>query len=161
MLRGGIPLSIALITISGGFNSDVKEKLLEQIIRDEGIEYKPYRCTVDKITIGVGRNLDDVGINHDEAMMLLHSDITRCVDDLNSNVPLIVKLSEPRIAVLINMTFNLGITRLLKFKNMIAALEKGEYIIASKEMLDSKWARQVPNRARRLAIQMETGKWID
>lgn len=139
----------------------MKEKLTEQLLRDEGVEYKPYSCTADKLTIGVGRNLDDVGINHDEAMFMLNNDIARCVKEIDKNFPWSARLTDPREAALINMAFNLGITRLLKFKKMLAALEVGEYIVAAKEMLDSKWARQVPNRARRLAAQMETGKWVD
>ncbi len=137
------------------------EKLTSQLIRDEGVEYKPYKCTAGKNTIAVGRNLDDVGISHDEAMFMLANDIKRCTDEIDKNLPWAVNLSDAREAALINMAFNLGITRLLKFKRMLAALENGDYIKASKEMLDSQWARQVPNRAKRLATQMETGKWID
>ncbi len=139
----------------------MKEKLTQQLIRDEGVEYKPYQCTAGKNTIGVGRNLDDIGVSHEEAMLMLDSDIARCIDEVDKNMPWSVRLSDPREAALLNMAFNLGITRLLEFKKTLAALEVGEYITASKEMLDSKWARQVPKRARRLAAQMETGKWVD
>lgn len=139
----------------------MKEKLTEQLIRDEGVQYKPYTCTAGKLTIGIGRNIDDNGINHSEALLMLENDVTRCINEIDKNLPWVRKLNDQRSAALVNMAFNLGITRLLKFKKMLAALEVGEYITASNEMLDSKWARQVPKRARRLASQMEAGKWVD
>ena len=121
----------------------------------EGLKLTPYRCTADKLTIGVGRNLDDVGITQDEAEYLLDNDILRCCDDLDRNMSWWRDLSETRQRVLVDMVFNLGISRFMKFQNAIDALANGNYKGAAEEMLDSRWANQVGQRAMRLANAME------
>ena len=131
--------------------------LKEELIRDEGLRLKPYRDTVGKLTIGVGRNLDDVGITKDEAMHLLECDIRRVKDDLDHALSWWRGLDDVRQRVLVNMAFNLGITRLLGFKNTLAAIRAGNYVDAAKGMLDSKWAAQVGERATRLAAMMVEG----
>lgn len=127
--------------------------LLEQIKRHEGLRLKPYRDTVGKLTIGYGRNLDDVGITKAEAERMLLMDISRTEDEL-LQFDWYSDLEPHRQDVLVNMCFNMGLPTLLKFKNMIAALESGDYDKAADEMLDSKWARQVGGRAEELAEQM-------
>ena len=134
-----------------------RQLLKDELIRDEGLKLKPYRCTAGKLTIGVGRNLDDVGISASEAMMLLDHDIERVLAQLNMHLPWWHKLSENRARVLINMAFQLGINGLLKFKNTLTLIQAEKYQDAAKAMLDSKWAQQTPNRARRLAKMMEEG----
>jgi len=134
-------------------------ELIEQLKRHEGFRSKPYLCTAGKLTIGYGRNLDDVGISKTEAEQLLKNDIQKCIEQLHARFPVVERLDTVRFDCLINMCFNLGITRLSKFKKMWAALENNEYKRASEEMLDSKWARQVGVRAQELAYQMLTGKY--
>lgn len=124
--------------------------LEKALVRDEGLELKPYTDTVGKLTIGVGRNLDDNGITEDEAIYMLRGDIQRSRQEL-SKFHWWRNLDTERRDVLVNMHFNLGLPRLLTFKNMIAALEFGDYKTAADEMLDSKWADQVGERAVRLA----------
>jgi len=131
--------------------------LKDELIRDEGLKLKPYRCTAGKLTIGVGRNLDDVGISASEASMLLEHDINRVITQLNLHLPWWANLTEARQRVLVNMTFNLGIVGLLKFKNTLALIQAGKYQDAAKAMLQSKWASQVGERARRLAKMMGEG----
>ena len=131
--------------------------LKEELIRDEGLRLKPYRDTVGKLTIGVGRNLDDVGITKDEAMHLLECDIRRVKGDLDRAMPWWRELDEVRQRVIVNMAFNLGIARLMGFKNMLDAMRAGNYRDAAKEMLNSKWATQVGERAPRLAAMMRDG----
>ena len=130
-------------------------RLKEQLVRHEGLRLKAYRDTVDKLTIGVGRNLDDVGISETEAMFLLDSDIATVEKDLDRALPWWRGMSEERQLVLADMCFNLGISRLLGFKNTLAALQEGRYDEAAKEMLDSKWAQQVGKRAITLADMMK------
>jgi lysozyme len=132
-------------------------ELTEQLIRDEGIRLHPYRDTVGKLTIGIGRNLDDIGITREEAIMLLQNDIATAKDQLLLQLPWVMELDDARRDALINMTFNLGIGHLLGFKKFLAALRAGDYQVASQEMLDSTWAQQVGPRAHRLAVQIETG----
>ena len=134
-----------------------KQLMKDELIRDEGLKLKPYRCTAGKITIGVGRNLDDVGISAGEAMALLDHDIERVIIQLNYHFPWWSELSDARQRVLLNMAFNLGIEGLIKFRNTLALIQDGKYRDAAKAMLDSRWATQVGNRARRLAKMMEEG----
>ena len=135
----------------------LKHSLEDQLILHEGLKLKPYRCTAGKLTIGVGRNLDDKGISHDEAMYMLVNDI----DDVRNALERYewyTKLDAVRQKVMIDMAYNLGMAGLLKFRKMIAALELGDYQAAADQMLDSRWARQVKTRADRLAEMMRTGE---
>lgn len=136
-------------------------KLKSQLRRHEGLRLLPYECSAGKLTIGYGRNLEDKGISVEEAEQFLDADITDCIKDLERSVDFFGSLDEVRQDVLINMCFNLGIGRLLKFKNMLAALSRGDFKKAAAEMLDSKWARQVGGRAIELSLQMKTGKYGD
>jgi lysozyme len=138
-------------------NNESNEVLMQQLKRHEGVKYDLYLCTAGKQTIGVGRNLDDVGITDGEAMYLLGNDIERVGKELEARVSILPELSENRKIVLMNMTFNLGINRLLKFKNFFAALEDKDYQKAADEMLDSIWAKQVGSRANELANIMIVG----
>ncbi len=134
------------------------DKVLENMIKKhEGLRLKPYRCTAGKLTVGIGRNLDDRGISEDEANYLLQNDITLCKIDLDENVGWWRKLNKNRQRVLIDMCFNLGIARLLQFKKFLQFLQKGEWEKASSEMLDSRWAKQVGVRADELSRIVETG----
>jgi len=144
-----------------------KSKLREQLKFHEGLRLKPYYDTEGIKTIGVGRNMeanppDDElgrrvgpdGISEQEAMKLLDNDIDKCVRDVERNISSYGRLSEPRQHVLLDMCFNLGINGLLKFQNMLAAVDRGDYARAADEMLNSKWANQVKGRATRLANMM-------
>ena len=138
---------------------DIREKLISQLSRDEGIRLRPYRDSVGKLTIGIGRNLDDVGISQDEATVLLGNDIEKASAALRTQLPWTVNLDDARTGVLVNMTFNMGITTMLKFKDTLAHIQAGDYSAAADSMLQSQWARQVGARAQRLAEQMRTGQW--
>lgn len=135
-----------------------RERLKKALVRHEGLRLKAYRCTAGKLTIGVGRNLDDVGISEAEAMVLLEGDIDGVIKDLNRALPWWSTLDDARREVLANMAFNLGIKTLLDFRLTLAAVREGRYKDAAALMLQSKWATQVGNRAKELAVQMETGK---
>ncbi len=129
----------------------------EQLILHERLKLKPYRCSAGKLTIGVGRNLEDKGISEEEALFLLRNDIDKAVTDLEKH-SWYIKLDPIRQKVLIDMAVNLGTNGLLQFERMIAALEKGDYENAAKEMQDSKWYRQVKSRGVRLVEMMRTGE---
>ena len=133
------------------------EKAIEQLKIDEGFKGVPYLCTANKVTIGYGRNLSDNPLTEKEAEYLLLSDLTKVEAEANM-IAYFSELNETRQAVIINMIYNLGITRLLKFKKMHKAIVNGKFNTAATEMLDSKWARQVGNRANRLAKQMREGQ---
>lgn len=120
------------------------------LIEHEGVRAFPYRDTVGKLTIGVGRNLDDNGLSDDEIHCLLENDIDTAMNELEKQDWYNLQPESVQLA-LINMCFNLGITRLLGFKKMIAALRDKNYLIAAEEALDSKWASQVKGRAVEVA----------
>lgn len=134
-------------------------KLEEMLIRHEALKLRPYHCTAGKLTIGVGRNLEEVGITEAEAIFLLKNDIARVTVSL-SKFKWFTQLNEIRRAVALNMAFNLGVAGFLKFKKMIAALEKEDYKSASDEMLRSAWALQVGKRADELAQMMKENRYV-
>lgn len=136
---------------------DATQRMIDQIKVDEGVSSKLYTCTAGKATIGVGRNLDDMGLRDDEIDYLLMNDLMRVEEELVRTLPVILELSENRKMVLINMAFNLGITRLLNFKKMIEALQNEDYQEAAEQMMDSRWAEQVGKRAERLSELMVIG----
>jgi lysozyme len=109
------------------------------------------------LTIGIGRNLDDVGITPAEARYLLEGDIARAMAGLDSELPWWRKMSDRRQRALVNMAVNLGIGGLLKFKKMLAAMERGDWSEASRQALDSRWAEQVGERAKRIAKMIWEG----
>lgn len=124
---------------------------------DEGSRAHPYRDTVGKLTIGVGRNLDDVGLRPNEIYYLLDNDIADAEDTARSIVDTFDQLSDERKAVLVNMAFNLGRDRLMGFAQMLQAVRDERWDDAAAAMLDSKWAIQVGARATRLADAMRRG----
>ena len=126
------------------------EGLREDLIADEGIRLKPYLCPAGKTTIGVGRNLDDVGITEDEAMEMLENDIERVKSQLAKALPWLETKPPDVQRAIANMTFQMGLGALLKFKKMLAALQARDYNAARREALDSAWAKQTPQRAKRV-----------
>jgi lysozyme len=123
------------------------------------LRLKPYRCTAGKLTIVIGRNLDDCGISQSEAYVMLINDIMNCEKQLQSKIPDIYNgLDEVRKSVLLNMCFNLGINGLLGFKNTLAFVKVGDWERAANNMLVSKWAKQVGMRAIELSEMMRKGK---
>jgi len=135
-----------------------KEALIKQLQKHEGIRLKPYHCSAGKLSIGYGRNLDDVGISHPEALMLLSNDVHKCIKQVEDNIPCFKQLNDIRQNVIINMCFNLGIHGLLKFRKFLTALDNSDYLTASVEMLDSLWSGQVGKRAIELSDQIRIGK---
>ncbi|KVE31070.1 MULTISPECIES: glycoside hydrolase family protein [Burkholderia] len=133
-----------------------RRQLIAELSRDEGRRLKPYVDTVGKTTIGVGRNLTDVGISDPECDAMLSSDIDRTVAWLDRNLSWWRQLDGVRQRVVINMAFNMG-GALLTFTNTLAAMKRGDYAAAADGMLASKWAQQVGARATRLAAMMRSG----
>ena len=132
--------------------------LIKLLKRDEGERLKPYRCTAGKLTIGVGRNLDDVGISKEESDYLLTNDISRVTVEISRHLPWALKLDDARFSVILSMVFQMGMGGVKNFRKFLNALQMGDYTKASIEMMDSKWAQHdSPNRAKRLSEVMRTG----
>ena len=128
--------------------------IIDQLKHDEGFRGQPYKCTAGKTTIGYGRNLDDNPLTEKEAEYLLTNDINKVVYECRK-LPYYSELSSLRKSVIVNMVFNIGMSRFKKFVKLHKALSERNYLRASVEMLDSKWARQVGSRATRLADLMK------
>jgi lysozyme len=127
-----------------------------QLQFDEGVRSKPYTDTAGKVTIGVGRNLDDVGVGKDEIDLMLSNDIDRAEGIARRLIAAFDDLSDARKAVVCNLAFNLG-NRLAKFSDTLDAINDGRFEDAADAMLDSLWAKEVGARATRLALAMREG----
>lgn len=135
-----------------------KAKLKGLLTRHESYRQFPYTDNTGHLTCGIGRNLSDRGISPTEAFYLLDDDIIYFYSKLSHFLNFFYKLSENRQIALIDLCFNVGVQGFLNFKNMILALEAFDYERAAKEMLDSKWAEQVGERATCLADIIRTGE---
>lgn len=144
-------------------------KLIDMLKRHEGEvkvrgRHVAYKCPADHITIGIGRNIDPeggMGLSDEEAEYLLRNDIRRVSEELEKAFPWFKDLDTVRIHAMIDITFNLGLPRLKKFKKALTAMSIGDWKTAEIEFLDSKWARQVGYRAIELAEMIRTGKYSD
>ena len=157
-----------------------REALIDQLILHEGMKLQVYKDHLGIDTIGVGRNLEDRGITDGElafmnmlktevyeqgiteahARFLLANDIDIVEKELSNAHPCISGIGDVRIRVLLDMGFNLGVPRLNKFKNIWKAVHNRDFSLAAVEMLDSRWASQVGQRAVRLANAMRDGELI-
>ena len=136
-------------------------KLVEQLKRHEGIRTHAYQCTANMPTVGVGRNIDEdggLGLSIDEIEFLLENDIKRCKQEL-IDLPWFPEIDSVRQDALINMCFNLGMTRLLGFKNALTAMSVGDYDLAADEFMDSRWAKQVGSRADEVCEMIRSGNY--
>lgn len=133
-------------------------ELENMLIRHEGKRSLPYECSVGKITIGVGRNLEDNPLTEDEIMYLLRNDIAKFEKELNQYNW--YRMMDPvRQDACLNLMFNIGHTRFRQFRRMIKAFESRDYDLAANELLDSKYAFQVGDRANELSEIIRTGKY--
>jgi lysozyme len=157
-----------------------RDELVKMIALHEGIVLSVYQDHLGINTVGIGRNLDDRGITdgellfmnktiddvydsgltEEEAYYLCMNDIAIVEKELLDSKPIVNQLSAVRQMVLVDMAFNMGVPRLRLFKNMWMAIEKVNYPLACEEMIDSRWASQVGNRAMKLSLAMKNGEWI-
>ncbi|WP_165856748.1 glycoside hydrolase family protein [Marinobacter sp. JSM 1782161] len=134
-----------------------RQLLRSQLERHEGLRLEPYKDTVGKLTIGYGRNIEDNGISRDEADFMLDNDIDSIESELR-RLPAYNALCASRQTVIANMAFNMGVPTLLQFRKMWAAIDSMDWARAAAEMMDSRWARQVGNRAVELSEIMRSGE---
>jgi lysozyme len=129
----------------------------DSIMHDEGLRLKPYHDTKGNLTIGYGRNLDMMGISLEEAQQMLNRDISLMAQELGTYYAWFNHLDNPRKVAVINMYYNLGYNKFADFKRFRAYMDFRDYEMAAKEMLDSKWAKEVGDRAFRLAKIIKEG----
>jgi len=142
------------------------DRLRADLVRDEAVRLKPYRDSVGKLSIGIGRNLDDKGISEAEAMLLLDNDIAEHVALLDKYLPWWRTLDEMRQLALANLAFNLGVGpsaeqplgKLLTFHDTLKALQNKEYDVVANHLSVTLWAKQVGARADRIIAAMRNGE---
>jgi lysozyme len=140
------------------FQEDAKMDLKELIRENEGLRLFPYKDSIGKLTIGYGRNLTDRGINEYEAERMLEIDIAMAKQDLYSIFgDQVSSFSENRFNALVDMLFNLGKPKFSEFVKMIRAIKNRDWEEASDQLLDSNYAQQVENRAKRNALFLRKG----
>ena len=147
-------------------------KLIDQIKKDEGFKENVYFCTRGFPTVGYGYNLTanvlklselelqearHKGVSERKAFLWLNRTIEGIEQQLNDKIDFFKKLDESRQDVLIAMAYQQGVDGVMKYKNTLLAMRHGDYELAAINMLNSKWARQTPARAKRLAEQMKNG----
>ena len=134
-----------------------RQKLRALIERHEGRVSHAYQDHLGYWTIGVGRLIDERrggGLSDDEIDYLLANDISRVVDALSVRLSFWGSLTDHQQMALCNMAFQLGVSGLLNFRRMLAALEAGDVVAARREALDSRWALQTPKRAQEVAAML-------
>lgn len=151
------------------------EKTEYRIGLDEGYRQHAYPDTDGNITIGIGDNLTDrlgvktmeeaakiypEGISYEEAVKNMKDFINKLIPSIRINIPFFDTLDDVRQSIIVNMAYNMGISKLIGFRDMLMYLKARKFGIAANEMRDSVWYRQVPQRAERLATMMRTGDWL-
>lgn len=142
-------------------------KVIRLIELEEGWREKPYRCSEGYPTVGYGFKLGSKECTLPEFTLpktagdawLMHN-LNELTDHL-SKYQWYNKLNDARKAIILSMAYQMGVSGVLKFKNMIKSIEQDDYRNAALEMLDSRWAKQTPQRADRHQLQMQSGAWIE
>ena len=139
----------------------MREQLREMLRRHEGVRNFVYLCSEGYETIGVGRNIADsgLGLSEDEVDFLLDNDIKRVREELNDEYYWFGALNDARQEAMIDISFNLGQTRLRGFKKALDAMSTEDFDRAADEFMDSKWSEQVGNRATEVTEMIRTGEY--
>jgi lysozyme len=135
-----------------------RDALVQQLIRHESMRLKPYKDSVGILTIGVGRNLDHVGISEDEALHLLNNDIDQCIRQLAQSYIWFQDLDPIRQRAMVDLCFNLGRSRLADFRTALAAMGRSDFTAAANAFQQSLWFRQVGTRGPRVVGMIRTGQ---
>ena len=145
------------------------QNLIEMLKRHEGEvvtngRHLIYKCPAGHWTIGIGRNVDvngGLGLSEEEVNFLLEGDIARVIKELSSEYKWFIDLDEVRKDAMIDISFNLGATKLRKFVLALDAMERADYKTAAEEFLNSDWSRTVKGRSVELAAMIETGEYSE
>ena len=143
-------------------SKDSMVKMQDQLTRHEGEVLHAYLDHLGYLTIGIGRLIDKRkggGISKEESAFLFSNDVNNRLQELQTKLPWFASLNDPRKAVLLNMSFQLGIAGLMGFTKTLSLISAGNYAEAADQMLLSKWAQQTPSRASEMAEQMRSGQW--
>ena len=135
--------------------------LIKMLKRHEGVRSKVYMCSANFETIAVGRNISEsgLGLSTDEIDYLLNNDINRVREELTDEYFWFPALNDPRQAAMIDISFNLGATKLRLFVLALEAMANEKFDLAADEFMNSKWATQVGNRAVEVTDMIRSGQW--
>jgi lysozyme len=146
------------------------DKLQEELAEDEGCKYEIYNDHLGYATFGIGHLVTDSDLEYGQEIgtkvskervdECFKTDIEITIEDCNILYSNFNDIPEEAQLILANMMFNLGRPRLSKFLKLKAAVDDEDWMEASVQMMDSKWAKQVPNRAKRLCERMEKLSWL-
>ena len=125
--------------------------LLKAVKLSEGFRDRVYKDTLGIDTIGYGFAIKDLVLDEDIAEMILRRKLDSLIDRVNKKFKFVKDLPTAGQDVMYEMCYQMGLSGVSKFKKTLLYLENNEFRMASKEMLDSRWARQTPNRAKRLS----------
>ena len=140
----------------------MRDKLIKMLKVHEGVETYAYKCSENKTTIGVGRNVDKaggLGLSDDEVDYLLQNDIDRVILELDSEYDWFSDLDDVRQDAMVDISFNLGQTRLRAFKKALSAMSEGDWDEAADQFMDSRWSEQVGIRAKNLTEMIRIGAY--
>ena len=138
-------------------NQRVSDQLIDYIKQAEGFRSLAYECPAGKLTVGYGKNIEDLpGLTEEQASVILQMDLVIAAKEVDTFAP--KDIGPNRRAALTAMVFQLGMPAVKKFKKMLAALEQGNWLEAADQAMDSKWARQTPSRAKWVAEILKPGE---
>ena len=132
--------------------------IYDQLRRDESVRDTMYRDELGNATVGVGHNLS-TPLSARAIQMILEDDVSAKKIEMDASLPWAASLDDARYGALLNLSFNMGVGGLLGFPRMLRAIQAQDWDVAARELLDSRYARQVGDRATRLAEQLRTGSW--
>ena len=164
-------MAVATPTKANIMSDPTVEILQKWLETDEGVRSKPYKCSANKWTIGIGHNFEDKPLTVEQQVRYFNrhpmdaEDIRELFEDDIAEVLTQLRrfdwfkaLTPVRQAALANMAFQMGVEGLFKFVTTLTYVQQGDFERAASNMLNSKWARQTPARARRVAQAIQSGE---
>ena len=146
------------------------DDLVSYLKAEEGLRLKAYKDTEGVWTVGYGTSLKAMGltdataakmeINRFQAEDFLRAEAAKALAGVEAAFPWWGQLDPVRQAIVAAMVYQLGLQGVRGFKRFIAAIQAKDFTKAAAEMMDSKWARQTPNRAARAALMLRDGRWL-
>ena len=133
------------------------EQTKAEIKKEEGFRMETYKCTEGHLTGGYGHKMLD-GETPPTDMVgwtkLFERDFARAMSGAEELLMICPNVDDTARHIVVEMCYQMGSYGVSKFHGMLSALQESDYVTASKEMLDSRWAKQTPKRAMRMAERM-------
>ena len=127
------------------------DDLLKKIKEHEGFKSRVYKCTEGYDTIGYGFAVKDLELDEDIAEEILLIKLEKLIQRVRAKFKWLDTVPHEVQGVLVNMSYQMGVNGVSKFKKALHAMQMFQWKIAADELMDSRWARQTPNRAKELS----------